>query len=239
MKTRSSLRLAVVLASIAAVASPARAEVAAEIDATGNYLRTVVTTNSSLRNLRIWSVNKIRPLFYPLNPQGDVSGDLWPVIAENPTDGRKPVVAWSRFNGTDFDLAWSRWTASGWTPVQWVEGQPAVAGDDVDPSLTFSAEGRPHIAWWRNERGTGRVYLSLFLVSRWMAAYPVSDAGVDSYDPVVTVLPDGKIRVEYTTAAGRVTRVLAFTRPDTITDDVTPMDRFTITESTTSPEINR
>lgn len=239
MNSHSRLRLAAVLAAAAAIAFPALAEVSAETDPTGNYLRTIVSTNSSLRNLRIWTVTKIRPNYYPLNPQGDLNGDLWPLIAENPVDGRRPFVVWSRFTGSQFDLGWSRWTASGWTPIQWVEPAPAVPGDDLDPSVAFSGEGRPHLVWWRNENGVGRVYLSLFLVTRWMSAFPVSDAGIDSYDPVVTVLADGKIRVEYTTAAGRVVRLIAFTRPDTITDDVTPMDRFTITETTTSPEINR
>ncbi len=218
--------------SIAAVASLAvglaalgtvRAEVSAETDLFGNYLRTTVYSNASTKNVRVWTVLRFRRLVHPLNTQGDLLRDSWPTIAENPADHRWPWVIWSRFNGSDHDLVWSRWLGNGWSRIGWVESQPAP-GDDLDPSLSFDVNGRPHMVWWRNEGGIGRVYLSRFQGTEWMAALPVSDASVDSRYPTVTVLSDGTIQVDYETPQGHATALLVLEEsPWTITDDLDPV----------------
>lgn len=229
MKQRSSVLVAL-LALACGLGGTARAEVAAEVDVQGNYVRTVVFSNASVRNARVWGGPREKIGFRHLNPEGDDNGDLWPLIVDQTVGERKPWVLWSRFNGGDFDLAWSTFQAGSWHEVSWLEAAPSGAGDDLDPDADFDADGRLHAVWWRNEGGIGRVYLSVFLVTRWMQAYPVSDPAIDSVHPTVTVLPDGKIEVAYDTPGGRVVRVVAFGRPSTITDDVTPFGRMTITE---------
>jgi hypothetical protein len=229
MKQPASVLVAL-LALVWGAGSAARAEVAAEVDGQGNYVRTVVFSNSSVRNSRVWGGPKEKLGYRNLNPAGDLNGDLWPLIVDQTAHERKPWVLWSRYNGSDFDLAWSTFESGSWREVSWLEGAPAEAGDDLDPDAEFDTDGRPHVVWWRNEGGVGRVYLSVFLVTRWMPAFRVSDPSIDSVHPTITLLPDGKIEVAFDTPGGRVVRVVAFGRPLTITDDVTPFGRMTVTE---------
>jgi hypothetical protein len=215
------------LLAAAGFGAEARAEVSAETDFAGNYVRTTVLAVASAKNPRIWSVHRLRGPAHPLNPSGDQSGDLGPTIAENPRDDNHPWVVWSRGTGAGYDLAWSRWLPSGWTDPDWVEeAAEASAGDDLDPRLALDSQGRPYLVWWRDEGGTGHVYLSIFLVSRWMPAYPVSDEQVDSRRPGITLLDDGQIQVNYDTPAGRVIRLLVLSRPLSINDDIDPFARL-------------
>ncbi len=237
MRKHLSLFAAAVAFVTVAWAPALRAEVSAETDAAGHYLRVTITANASVKRLRIWSVQRTRPLYYPVNPGGDLNGDLWPSIAENPFDSNRPWVIWSRFTGAGYDLAWSRWLPGGWSPTDWVEApEPAAAGDDLDSNATFDSQGRAYLVWWRNESGIGRVYLSLFLVTRWMPAFAVSEAGVDSRLPTVTMLDDSQVRVEYDTPEGSVVRIVAFNRPTTITDDIDPFGRLDISPPRRKPK---
>ena len=209
--------------------SPLRAEVAAEVDALGSYLRTVVFSNASVKNPKIWSTHHQRPSFVALNPNGDANGDLFPVIVEDPARFNSPWVAWSRFNGVDYDLAWSRWD-DGWSGIRWVVSAFGPGGDDLDPTLALDATGRPFLAWWRNEQGVGRVYLSTFLSSRWSEPQAVSDSGVDSRYPELNV--DGSlIVVSYVTASGPEERFTVLEPgPDSINDDLNPFESFSPVE---------
>ena len=234
MSTRSNLVLATTMfLTLAGASSGPRAEVSAELNTTGNYVRTVVLSNSSTKKVRIWTVTRSRPSYVALNPDGDLNGDLWPRIEEDWRLDGLPWVAWSRFNGNDFDLAWVRFQNGAWSPIRWVE-QVTQPGDDLDPDLAFDANGRPHLVWWRHDSSGGCVYLSIFLSSRWMVPYAVSDVGVDSVNPTVTVLPDFRIQVEYDTPDGHVTRIIKFSRPTTITDDITPFNPTLTEEYTTT-----
>src|SRR5262245_42662406 len=104
----STARKLIALAIVVGCTCAVKAEVSAETDVFGNYVRTVVSSTSTLSKttLRVWSVSRVRPTYWPLNPTGDFIGDLWPYIAENPVQARWPWVAWSRFNGTDYDLTY-------------------------------------------------------------------------------------------------------------------------------------
>lgn len=227
MKRFPSFAVALALAACA-WDGPARAEVSAETDSQGNYIRTAVFYNSSVRNAKIWSVQREKTGFRPLNRTGDDNGDLWPLIADQTVGEFKPWVIWSRFNGADYDLAWSIYRSGAWTTTLWVEPAPSAPGDDLDPDLAFDMEGRPFITWWRNEAGTGRVYFSVFLATRWMTAYPVSEPGVDSVFPDLSIRPDGTIEVSYDTPEGRMVRIVTFAGPSTITDDVVPWGTVTL-----------
>lgn len=207
---------------------PVSAEVSAERDDQGRYLRMIYRTNASVKNLKIWTVNRnTRKNLVALNPDGDTILDTWPQYVEDPYDGNRPYVVWSRFSGHDYDLVWSRWMDGRWSEVQWVE-RVMQTGVEQDPCLATQPDnGRPHLVWWSDEGGVGRVYLSIFLRTRWMARYLVSDLDVDSRYPVVEFETNNRIRVTYEAVDGPVSRVIVFNSPQTITDDIDPMTYLT------------
>ena len=99
-----------------------------------------------------------------LNPRGDANGDLWPTIVKSSVAPHYPWVVWSRFNGANYDLAWSRWQGSTWGSIQWILPE-RTPGDDLDADLTFDQKGTPYVVWWReSEEGLGEVYLSMGVV---------------------------------------------------------------------------
>ena len=222
-KTAALVVLGCLMAGLMA-SPPISAEISAECDEQGRYLRMIYRTNASAKNLRIWSVRRSeRANAFPLNPDGDDLMDSWPYHVENRYEGNRPYVVWSRFNGNDYDLVWSRWTDGGWSPVEWVE-RSMRTGVEQDAALaTHPDDGRPHLVWWSDESGIGRVYLSIFLRTRWMSRFLVSDLDVDSRYPVVEFVEDNKIMVTYDTVDGPVSRVIVFNSPQTITDDIDPM----------------
>lgn len=210
-----------------AIAAPARAEVSAEVDAFGTYVRTLIVTTGSARRQKIWSPVRSRATRLILNPEGDSSGDLLPMIQESPLN-REPWVVWSRGNGSgDFDLAWSRFRNGTWAPVANVLPLDSSLAD-VEPVLVFNDIGRAHVAWWRSDGRAGRVYISLFLDTRWMMPLLVSDLGEDARHPTIGILPDRKIQVTYQTSAGRVTKIVTPNAGTTITDDINPFNSFSI-----------
>ena len=227
MKLRNKTATVLLMACLAVglfAAPPVSAEISAECDDQGRYVRLLYRTNASVKNLKIWSTNrKVRPNIFPLNPEGDALMDSWPYHVENRHDGNRPYVVWSRFNGYDYDLVWSRWGDDGWSPVQWVDFNTQF-GVEQDANLASHPDtGRPHLVWWSDEGGIGRVYLSIFLHSRWMGRFLVSDLDVDSRYPVVEFVEDNKIKVTYDTVDGPVSRLIVFNAPQTITDDIDPM----------------
>jgi len=227
MKSRNKFAAMVVFGSLLAgslMTLPALAEISAECDDQGRFLRMIYRTNASIKNLKIWAVQRSqRENLFPLNPEGDTLNDSWPYYVENRHDGNRPYVVWSRFNGNDYDLVWSRWAGDGWSPVEWLE-RSMQFGVEQDANLaTHPDNGRPHLVWWSDEGGIGRVYLSIFLQSRWMGRFLVSDLDVDSRYPVVGFVEDNKIKVTYDTVDGPVSRIIVFNSPQTITDDIDPM----------------
>jgi hypothetical protein len=181
-----------------------------------------------------WQIDSVKPLgsiwsefnagaehFIGLNPGGDANGDLWPSVTENTVQPHHPWVVWSRFNGVDYDLAWARWRGARWTPIRSVHRDTA-RGDDMDADMSFDAHGRPCLVWWRNEHGVGRVYLSVFLNSRWMGEISISDTSMHSYSPTIEITDDGRVIVEYETPRGLYAQVVRFNEPVTITDDINP-----------------
>jgi len=223
MNTRRSA-IAVGLLCLLGAGSSIRAEISAQLDGSGNYVRTVVFANASVHNLKIWTVTRTKIGFTPLNPQGDAAGDMWPFILETPTVQRWPWAVWSHFNGHDFDLVYSRWTGTGWQPTTSVETAPG-AGDAITPRLAYDTTARPHLVWLQTTPdGNSTVMLSVFLATRWMVPFAVSSPDEAPTSPDLTVLPDGTIEITYDTALGKVTKEVRFLRPFTITDDITPFN---------------
>ena len=229
-RRRRSVLVLVALVVAAGSALPSQAEVSAEVDRDGQYVRTIVLSNASTKNLRIWTVMRARGGYVALNPDGDATADLWPVIIEDPQNNNHPWVVWSRFNGMDYDLAWSRWVGDGWQDVRWLEGRTRT-GQDIDPHLTLGDSGRPYVAWWTERGGLSRVYFSVFLSSRWMRGYLVSDDSVDSRFPAIRVNDDGSVTIDYSTPGGSESRTILFNDGVSINDDLDPVNSLTTTEA--------
>ena len=230
------MRRGLVVVALALVATllyaETRAEVRAITDRRGEYKMTRVLTSTGTfaraYSGRDFGRGVWRPLgrttLNTLNPDGDKSGDMWPTISENTVAPNHPWVIWSRFYGAQFNLAWSRWGAVGWDPVRWV-GAPAGPGQDLDSALDFDRTGRPYLAWWRErDDGHGEIFLSFYMQTRRSYPFRVSGPGVDGRYPSLDAGDGRVLRVFFDTPDGTVEQLVMFDRPDTITDDINPLD---------------
>ena len=204
------------------VSAQAIAEVRVITDRDGAYKTTRVLLDDRVTG--VWSAVRRGGGRTVLNLLGDRNGDFFPTIEESPVPPYHPWVVWSRLNQSQYDLAWSRWDGVRWEPIRWIEPTDTPLGDDFDADLGFDGIGRPYITWWRDEGGVGRVYLSTYLGTTWMEAYPVSGLGVDSRYPSVEVRESGTVIVRYDTPEGHVEQAVIFDLPVTITEDINPLD---------------
>jgi hypothetical protein len=221
--TKHSRLFALGLCLLFAVSASVHAEVSVRTDRDGHYVTTQVTVSGPHgKETKIWSPSgRGNRRAAPLNPYGDANGDLFPAIAESTDSTRHPWVVWSRFNGVSYDVAWSRWTDNGWSPIEWISPGSGLE-DDLDPDVAFDKSGRTYCVWWSEEDGTGRVYASNYEGRRWTGAYLLSDPAEDSRYPTFYTGDDGLLRVRYLTPRGLVDEVISQRDPDTITDDINP-----------------
>jgi hypothetical protein len=203
----------------------ARGEVSARLDSeTLQYAGMLVKYSSTSRH--IWSSTVPTVTRRPLNPTGDTLGDLAPTVVENPQHNNWPMVVWSHPNGADYDLVFSRWTDAGWIPTQFVQADNFF--NDLDPRLAFNSQGRPYMVWWTDEAGTGAVYFSIFLETRWMMPVRISSTGADSRHPDLTIQNDLRVRVVYDVGESQQVRTVTIPNSDTINDDIDPKFRSQI-----------
>ena len=230
----SLLACAVVLATPEALA-----EVSVRTTRGGEYVETVVTPGGPSWNPGIWGIRaraSMRRGTAVLNPEGDRMGDLAPEIGEMSTAPHHPWAVWSRYNGQDYDLVWSAWNRS-WSPVQSLRaGDTNFAGDDLDPSISFTKRGRPLLAWWNQnpETGRGEVYFSMFLSSQWMTPVRISSDDFGGRRPEVYLNRDGQIEIQYQSddGAAELTQQVLLYNPGTITDDIDPQTMVLVTVGT-------
>ncbi len=229
---RRAVTAAAVLAVVVLSAVAAQAAVTAELDPLGRYVRTVIIARASVSEMAIWGgvpeIHDEGP-WRVLNPIGDLNGDMWPAIVQDPNQNNYPWVVWSRFNGRDYDLGWSRWIGQtqSWNEVQWLEQQSRL-GDDLDPQIDIDDSSRPYVVWWTDEGGAGRVYLSLYLESRFMPRRLVSDGGVDSRYPSLSINPDGSVIVSYETPTGTESKIVAIEGGASINDALDPVENLSV-----------
>lgn len=231
MSTTRSIVVCALAWGLGLMGPPLPAEVRVVTGKVGEYLGTeiVVARGSGLDLPRVWSAVSRTAGTSALNLDGDRNGDLWPTIQESSVAPHHPWVVWSRFDGVAYELSWSRWDRVGWTPTRAIE-QPPGADSDLDPRMAMDPIGTPFLVWWRDAAvvgGKGRVFLSVFLNDRWTPSYPVSHAADDSTHPSVVVVDDQTLQVEYDVSGQRVSQLVSFSRPVTITDDVNPLGLFT------------
>jgi hypothetical protein len=204
------------------VSVQALAEVRVVTDRTGVYQTTRVVLDG--RGGGVWSAVRHTSSRTALNVLGDQNGDFFPTIGESSVAPHHPWVVWSRLYESQYDLAWSHWNGDQWEPIGWIEPTYSPPGDDLDADLSFDEIGRPYVVWWRDEDGVGRIYLSIYLGTTWMEAYPVSDLGVDSRYPSLEVREGGTLLVRFDTPEGEVEQTVIFDLPVTITEDINPLD---------------
>jgi hypothetical protein len=201
----------------------ARAEVSVRLARNGKYLKTQIVPVGPNTEHRAWGLRgRGFRNGLALNPRGDVNGDLWPAVGEPAAAPHHPYVVWSRFNGANFDMAWSRWTGDGWQDIDYIASKP-MPGDDLDADIAFDSNGRPYVVWWADmEEGGGRVYFSLFLVNRWLPPILISDPAVDSRFPTLEVSTARELAVSFETPEGSMTHYVTLGSPNTIVDDSDP-----------------
>ena len=192
----------------------------------GEYVETLVIPGGPPWRQGVWSTRarmSLRRGSAVLNPHGDRMGDLMPSIGEQRRAPHHPLVVWSRFNGTDYDLVYASWRYA-WSPISPVTSA-SLGGDDLDPSVAFSRVGFPVIAWWNRdlEDGHGTVYYSIFGGTGWQAPVKISDDSVGGRNPVIEV-GNGTFLIHYTPddGSGLISYPLSMTDPTTITDDIDP-----------------
>jgi hypothetical protein len=126
---------------LAVLAAPAVAEV---LVTPGNNPRLVINA----RNGQIWTPVRNVPEENFLNPQGDLRGDGAPSGAVNPAT-QMPEVAWSRNDEGLFEVVFSHWDGTAWTPFETV-GQGG--GSHLTPRLFHDGDGSRYVFWtvWQN-----------------------------------------------------------------------------------------
>jgi hypothetical protein len=144
------------LAALAATTGHLRAEVAAE----PGPLKVAVLVVGIIEGpdpipQSIWDpVRDIDPELV-LNSDGGQRGDGRPDIAMDPVT-KWPHVVWAYGNGTDYDIAYSRWDGDGWLETEFVTSTTA---NEIDPRIHVDRD-YVYVVWWVEETG------SIWLVRR-------------------------------------------------------------------------
>jgi hypothetical protein len=176
---------AVVILFISWIIAPLRAEVSAVTDSQGRYVRTLLISESRGGRRLYWSqVRKMVDSRLLLNPSGDRMGDGVPVTGEQP-GSRQPWVIWSASDGNDREIAFATWSMGRWQGPALLERSDNTY-DDLNPRLAFDSQGRPVVAWWRNE-AIPRIYLSIYREGAWSSPLPISDASTPSRSPSLRI----------------------------------------------------
>jgi hypothetical protein len=201
-------------------ALPLRAEVSAKLDAHGHYSCMIFRYTPGSGGGRVWSVSSPATNRRPLNPFGDIRGDLAPTVLENGAQSNYPIAVWAHPSGGDYDLVYSQWLGTAWSGIRHVHAH--TAGNEFEPMMTFNSGGQVFLVWWRNDQGQGSVYFSMLNGIQWTDPLRISPMRVDARHPTVTALTDTVIRVTYETSAGTVSRDVILSRSESITDDIDP-----------------
>lgn len=209
----------IVLGTVAAV-SPGLGEVAAKLNEEGGYQCMSYRYTASGGTGRVWSTSVVSSNRRALNPNGDRLGDLAPSVVENGARSNWPVAVWSHPSGGDYDLVYSGWNGTSWSPMRYVQADNSQ--NDLEPRLAFNSYGEIYLVWWSEDSGIGTVYFSYFTGERWSPPTRVSRQETDSRRGNMILVSDNLVRITYETFRGTETRDVIFARGDTITDDIDP-----------------
>lgn len=90
----------------------------------------------------------------------DTTIDRDPAVEIEPGTGR-PIVVWSRFDGTGFNLFYSRYDGTAWCPARALYRGD---GDDYEPQIRFGATSL-HVSWRQEISGISTWYRSSYLAA--------------------------------------------------------------------------
>jgi hypothetical protein len=179
-----ALSVALALGAAGLAAAPARADVQ-KITADGTVHRVDVDVTTSAKG----TGTGIR--YTRQKPAGgrdtswvpgtdDIAADRDPVLDIEPSSGR-PVLVWSRNEGTGFDLFVSRLENGAWTaPRLLVHG----AGDDLLPQIRYD-DRYLHVAWRQQDpSGSIAFFRSSFDAPSWAPTYGPERVPTDDLSPV-------------------------------------------------------
>jgi hypothetical protein len=152
----------------------------------------------------IWSqVRAGVPLEYMLNPLGDNFGDLAPTLRTHPVNGA-PWAVWPANVANVKQIVVSSWDGKRWTKRQPVVASPdPLFIDGISPDLAFDRGGRPFLVWERSA-STGSIEFSTLSNGVWTPPLRLSQEGIDSRSPSITVSGD-VATIRFRTPAGWVT----------------------------------
>lgn len=148
------------------------------------------------------------------------SGSQMALAATTLPDGRW-LLAWSRFDGSDDEIAWAVRSSTGWSSPQRLGADNTTP--DVTPALVSLPDGSALLAWSRLIDGGYRVLVSRFAAGAWSPGELLPGAG--AVDPRLLPLPGGAALLYASTeprvwavveldAAGRPLRLAAVDRRD-------------------------
>ena len=123
---------------VAALGLEALAEVRSTPGRRGTSERGMQTSVESGRPADVWRPMSGNSRGAALNPRGAQMGDLFPTVAESSISPYTPWVIWSRHNGVDFDLVWSRWRQDRWEPIRPLDPAPTLNQRPPPPSAHAS-----------------------------------------------------------------------------------------------------
>jgi hypothetical protein len=92
----------------------------------------------------------------PLNPSGDARGDGRPDVAIDPSTGW-PLVTWSYWAGTDYDIAWAEWVGEDWSEIGFIT---STIEDQLEPRSHIDVDGTIRTVWWEDLQ-SGKLYLAI------------------------------------------------------------------------------
>jgi len=160
----------------------------------------------------VWSV--IRTFLDPqkiLNQTGVENGDRAPAFTIDPATGN-PEVAWAWWDGTDYEIALSRWTGSSWSAWEILTDN---AVDDLDPSITIDPAGTRRVSWWRADSPPQVWLLERFEGGGdWAPEERVTQVVEDGSRPAVVAV-SGLVRVAYQREGAGEREVVVSTREGT------------------------
>ena len=94
-----------------------------------------------------------------------------------------PAVAWSSFDGTDYEIFYTAWTGENWQERENISRNHGAS--DGQPSLVFLNDLQPAVAWTRADAHGTDVYFSLREHHAWLPAVNVSRDSLRSHSPLL------------------------------------------------------
>lgn len=206
------------------------AEVSTVKDSNNNYTSHIFMGREYPHN-EIWVKYGNDPNKIPLNENGDLNGDGKPALAVNPLTGY-PEVAWSKFDGIDYEIAYSHFDGSTWSTPELITDNDI---NEFDPFIAFSGDGTVKITWWTDEP-IQQVYYKLRKYSGdWSITIRVSDFLQKSQYPSIATLNNLSYVVYENPASPNVKNIVM----GGIIDDPDPipqlLSRITIASSDFAP----